>query len=290
MSTVDPKDKDIQAAELPAPRQPGQPEELQLLYEAAVKKCTEAMAWYASHRKARKRWGQGFRIGAILFGAMTGLTPIIVQLLGSELINPRLSLLASIFAVLGATCVGLDNYLGSSSGWMRYIASYFELSARLETLRFHWSRQALAPQFPEQKEQLRALLELLQVFLADVNAVIQKETQEWMAEFKGNLLLLEQRVEAQRSIIASTVTVARHGALKVQVENAVALNNGAWRVLVGTSRILEGSGSQARVATELPPGQYRIRLEAQKGGAPYVSEDVVSIGPEATATYTFEVE
>lgn len=287
MSSVTPL-RDIQAASFSVPTQPDQPKELQSLYEAAVAKCKEAMSWYASHRKSRKRWGRGLRIFALVFGSLAGLTPILVQLLAPDR-NHRYNLLASIFAVLGATCVGLDNYLGSSSGWMRYVAAYFELSARLEAMQLHWARQALAPQFTAQKEQLGVLLDLLHAFIGDVNDVIRKETQEWMAEFKGNLMLLEQRLEAQRAGLATTTSANRQGALKVQVENATALKEGAWKVLVGTHRSLTGIGSHARVAMALQPGPYRIRLEAEKDGSPYAPEDVVTIEPDATTTYTFKV-
>lgn len=283
MSSEKSLNRDIQAASFSVPSQPDQPTELQSLYTAAVEKCREAMNWYASHRKARKRWGRGLRIGAVAFVALAGLTPILVQLLALAGENQRFNLLASIFAVLGATCVGLDNYLGSSSGWMRYVSAYFELSARLEAMQLHWARQALTPQFSAQKEQLGALLDLLQSFIGDVNDIIRKETQEWMAEFKSNLMLLEQRVEAQRASLAITPTATKQGALKVQVENAAALKDGAWKVLVGTHRSLVGSGPHARVAMALQAGQYRIRLEAEKDGSPYAPEDVITIEPDLTS-------
>jgi hypothetical protein len=289
MSNEEAVTRDIQAASFPASKQPEQPAELLPIYEAAVAKCKEAMGWYASHRKARKRWGRGLRIGAIAFGTLAGLTPIIVQLMSPDAEHQRFNLLASIFVVLSATCVALDNYLGSSAGWIRYVSAYFELSSRLESMQLHWARQALAPQFSTQKEQLGALLDLLQSFIVEVNEVIRKETQEWMAEFKGNLMLLEQRVEAQRASIAMAVTTAKHGAIKIQVENAAALKNGAWKVLVGKSRSLEGSGNHARVAIGLPPGQYCIRLEAEKDGSIYSPEDVITVEPDSTTTYTFKV-
>ena len=284
-----PENKDIQAAAFPAPSHPDQPAELQALYTAAVAKCREAMDWYALHRKSRKYWGRGLRIFALVFGALAGLTPILVQLLMPAEHNRQLNLLASLFAVLGATCVGLDNYLGSSSGWMRYVSAYLELSARLEVMQLHWARQALAPQFTAPKEQLGTLLDLLQSFIGEVNNIIRKETQEWMAEFKGNLMLLEQRVEAQRASLALMPLVTKQGALKVQVENAAALKDGVWKVHVGTHRTLVGSGAHARVAMELQPGQYPIRLEAEKDGRPYSPEDVVTIEPDVTAAYTFKV-
>lgn len=247
------------------------------------------MAWYATHWKSRKRWGRNLRIGAIVCGTLAGLVPMLVQLLATGAEHQRFNLLASVFAVLGATCIGLDNYLGSSSGWIRYVIAYFELSARLESMQLQWARQALTPQFSVQKEQLGALFDSLQLFIADVNTIINKETHEWMTEFKGNLMSLEQRLETQRTNTAAMTASIKHGAIRVQVENAAALRDGLWRVFIGSSRSIDGSGSHARVAMGVPPGQYRIRLEAEKDGNAYSPEDVLTVEADTIATYTFKV-
>ena len=75
---------------------------------------------------------------AILLTALASITPILVQLLPNEQKLQQLNLLASLFAVMGATCVGLDNYLGASSGWMRYVSAYQEINSRLEALQLGW--------------------------------------------------------------------------------------------------------------------------------------------------------
>ncbi|WP_224246798.1 SLATT domain-containing protein [Hyalangium gracile] len=269
--------------------QPEQSEELLELYGKIVEKGREVMAWYSRQKDSMKLWGRRFRIAAILLGSAASITPIIVQLLPNEVGFQRWSVLASVFAVLGATSVGLDNYSGSSSGWMRYVSAYLELSARLEALQFGWARLALSSPGLSKEQRLAALLDLLQGFLTSVNEVVKQETQEWMAEFKGNLALLEQRMEAQRTALANTPSGA-YGALKVQVEGAERLKDGQWKVTLETQREIVGSGSSAAVATGLGAGLLGLRLEATLvDGRPLLTEEVVAIRAGEITLHTFKV-
>lgn len=281
--------KNIPGTVLPEFPQPEQPVELLELYKVVLAKGREAMDWYARQKEAKKQWGRWLRLMALLLGAVASITPILVQFLPAEESAQRWSLLASVFAVLGATCVGLDNYLGASSGWMRYVSCYLELSARLEALQFGWARLALEPPTVPPEQRRSALLDLLVGFITDVNGLLRQETQEWMAEFKGTLTLLEQRLEAQRTALAAVPSIA-YGALKVQVENADRLKDGRWKVVLGTGWELEGTGGSAGVATGLPPGLLSLRLEAvTKDGKLYATEDVVAIQATEVTSYTFKV-
>src|SRR5262249_8534145 len=139
-----PPNKNLQGIAFPVLDQPEQPAELKELYESVVSKGRDAMTWYARQKEGKKVWGQRLRMAAILLTALAGITPMIVQLLPGDQKYQQWSLLASIFAVLGATCVGLDNYFGASSGWMRYVSAYLEINSRLEALQFGWARLALS--------------------------------------------------------------------------------------------------------------------------------------------------
>ncbi|MFL5358249.1 SLATT domain-containing protein, partial [Archangium sp.] len=106
--------RNIQGMFLPLLSQPDQPKELEELYKAVVEKGREAMLWYAVRKESNKKWGRRLRLMAILLTALASITPILVQLLPNEQKLQQLNLLASLFAVMGATCVGLDNYFGAS--------------------------------------------------------------------------------------------------------------------------------------------------------------------------------
>ena len=54
-----------------------------------------------------------------------------------------------IIAVMGATCVGLDNYFGASSGWMRYVSAYQEINSKLEALQAAVDAELLDPAHAE---------------------------------------------------------------------------------------------------------------------------------------------
>jgi hypothetical protein len=287
--SLQPLQKNIQGMAFPVLSQPEQPEELLELYQSVLSKGRDAMTWYARQKEGKKLWGQRLRMAAILLTALAGITPMIVQLLPNEQGYQRWSLLASIFAVLGATCVGLDNYFGASSGWMRYVSAYLELNSRLETLQFGWARLALAAAGTPKEQRLASLLDLLQGFIISVNEVVRQETQDWMAEFKGHLAVLEQRVEAQRSALATAPSMV-YGAIKVMAEGSEKLKDGKWKVVLGTGRELSGSGGQAVVATSLGPGLLGLRFEAVlKDGRQFVTEDVTTIKSGEVTTHVFLV-
>ncbi len=284
-----PPQKNIQVMDLSTQAQPDQPQELQELYLRIVEKGHEAMRWYARQKEGNKQWGRRFRVVALLLGALASITPIIVQLFPPEQGYQKWSVLASIFAALGATCVGLDRYSGASSGWMRYVSSYQEISSRLESLQFGWARLALSSPGLSKEQRLTALLDLLQGFILSVNEVIKQETQEWMAEFKGNLALLEQRTDAQRTALASMAS-AVYGAIKVQVEGAEKLRDSKWKVVLETGREIEGVGSSAAVATGLPPGLLSLQLEAVlQDGMPFATGEVVAVKASEITLYTFKL-
>jgi len=282
-------EKNLQGLVLPVLAQPEQPDELQELYRIVVDKGREAMGWYSRNMTNRKKWGQRLRMMAILLTSLASITPILVQLLPNEQPYQKWGLLASVFAVLGATCVGLDNYFGASSGWMRYVSAYQEINSRLEALQFGWARLALtAPTMPRE-QRLTALMDLLQGFIISVNEAIKQETQDWMAEFKGHLAVLEQRMDAHRTALAAAPSAA-YGAIKVQVEGSDKLRDGKWRVVLGTGKEIEGTGTSAGVATTLGPGLLSLRLETLlKDGRPLVTEDVTTIKAGEVTLHVFLV-
>jgi hypothetical protein len=282
-------EKNLQGMVLPVLLQPEQPEELLELYRTVVDKGREAMGWYSRNKEIRKKSGQRLRMAAILLTALASITPILVQLLPNEQAYQKWGLLASVFAVLGATSVGLDNYFGASSGWMRYVSAYQDINARLEALQFGWARLALAAPSLPKEQRLSALLDLLHGFITSVNEIIKQETQDWMAEFKGHLAVLEQRAEAQRIAMASLPSAA-YGAIKIQVEGSDKLRDGKWRVILGTGKAIEGFGNSGAVATSLGPGLLGLRLEALlKDGSPLVSEDVTTIKAGEVTIHVFLV-
>lgn len=280
-------EKNIQGLLLPLLPQPEQPDEVQELYRVVVDKGREAMGWYSRNMAVRKKWGQRLRMWAIFLTSLASITPILVQLLpdGQE----RWGLLASVFAVLGATCVGLDNYFGASSGWMRYVSAYQEINSKLEALQFGWARLALMAPTTPKEQRLTMVMDLLQAFIVDVNATVKQETQDWMAEFKGHLAVLEQRMDAQRTALSGAPSAA-YGAIKVQVEGSDNFRDSKWRVVLGTGKEIDGIGSSTGVATTLGPGLLSLRLEALlKDGRPLVTEDVTTIKAGEVTLHVFQV-
>jgi hypothetical protein len=172
---------------------------------------------------------------------------------------------------------------------MRFVTAYQEINSRLEALQLGWTRLALAAPTASQEQRLTALMDLIQGFITSVGDIIKQETQDWMAEFKGHLAVLEQRAEAQRTAL-STAPSAIYGAIKLLVEGSERLREGKWKVVLGTGREIGGTGSNAAVATSLSPGLLGLRLEATlKDGSPFVTEDVATIKTGEVTTHVFLV-
>lgn len=282
-------EKNLQGLLLPVLPQPEQPEEIQELYRVVVDKGREAMGWYSRNMAVRKKWGQRLRMLAIFLTSLASITPILVQLPLIEKADQRWGLLASVFAVLGATCVGLDNYFGASSGWMRYVSAYQEINSKLETLQFGWARLALMAPTTPKEQRLTMVMDLLQGFIVDVNSTVKQETQDWIAEFRGHLAVLEQRMDAQRTALAGAPSAA-YGAIKIQVEGSENFRDSKWRVVLGTGKEIDGMGSNTGVATTLGPGLLSLRLEALlKDGRPLVTEDVTTIKAGEVTLHVFQV-
>jgi hypothetical protein len=165
---------------------------LESLRQYGERQATKAIGWYYAKKKRKAFWSWYLRFSAVLFSGLGALCPILATVLptGAKLQTTQLGY---VFLGLAAVFVGFDRYTGSSSGWMRYIASAMTLETLLEEFRLRWVRLELELGTGTVDDQAsKRFLDAVEGFALAVRAEVEKETQTWIAEFQDSIGQLEK--------------------------------------------------------------------------------------------------
>lgn len=198
----------IQAAKLSAELMKADRREALLgAFNVVLEKASSSIRWYEVSIKDKRRGALTVRLGALFFGALATLTPIVLSMLPSEFMKAHLSQLVAlptIFAASAAGLVILDRFFGFSSGWMRYLSTYLDLQAKVETFEIAWAKHFMTLSTPVSDPDFNHSLEVLGAFLGSVTGAVQSETREWIAGFQGALAEIDQSARgAPRGELAS---------------------------------------------------------------------------------------
>lgn len=186
---------------------------LTCIYKRAEEHAVNAINWYLASRRSKKRWAQWLRLGAIFFTAVAGILPILSQIF----MTSRCSLLtepawASVALGLAALLVGIDRFFGYSTAWMRFISTEHQIRQILHEFQIDVeAEQALWEGKPPNPEQLQKALSRCRAFLIQVDELIRKETDQWLAEFQNTLRQVDEAAQAKAAItedggVSATVT------------------------------------------------------------------------------------
>lgn len=186
----------IQAAKLSAELMKADRHEALLgSFNVVLEKANSSIRWYEVSIKDKRRGALTVRLGALFFGALATLTPIVLSMLPSTFSTAHLSQLVAlptIFAASAAGLVILDRFFGFSSGWMRYLTTYLELQAKVETFEIAWAKHFTTLSAPVSDADFLRSLDLLGAFLGSITGAVESETREWIAGFKGALAEIDQ--------------------------------------------------------------------------------------------------
>jgi hypothetical protein len=172
------------------------------LYRYAEGRAIDAVDWYLADKRGKRSWSRGLRLLAILLVTAGALQP----LLDAVVPGPSRTAWGYVLLAMAAACIG---FFGLSSGWMRSMTTAQALGRRLEQLQYDWAAEcARSAARTVDPRQVQNRLALLRVFSADVAALLQQETTEWVLEFQSSLLRLE-RANTPRS-----GSVPLHGAVE----------------------------------------------------------------------------
>jgi hypothetical protein len=172
----------------------------------------------------------------------------------------ELGQLGYVFAAIAAVLVGLDRFLGLSTGWVRYITAELSLRKALADFQMDWviRNAELADDAGEQKCP-RERLALIKNFSSRIDQYVEAETMQWAAEFQGALAMLQTAVrEAQEA--------ARPGTVQVTVQRGAGIRAGATVYLDGEARGRTSNGTLT--LTRVSAGGHEVAAvgEREEGG------------------------
>jgi hypothetical protein len=284
---------------------------LSRMYDYAEGQAKRAINWYYQRKTWKGRSSRLLRLLTIVFTASAGIIPIVSTMVPSPQNvsdSPRLVLnqLGYIAAAIAAFCVVMDRYSGSSSSWMRYVTTATALETLIEELRWDWTRiLAGAGKDLAEPEHQKKALERLCTFSSAARALVAKETQDWVSEFRTNLTQLEdeskQAGEAAREAARKDAEDAQKrltavrdalqpGALDLTVQYQAALPDGYAVELDGRVHRAQLTGPTCGIPG-VSPGLHEVAVIAALGdGKRLVVSRVVEVEPNEKTAVTIDLK
>lgn len=174
-------------------------ESLDLIYKNVTDSASQAIDWYLTARRSKKRWAQRLRVGAIIMVAVAGVLPVLSQIFSTGTSVQIQPAWASVALATAVALVALDRFFGFSSAWARYMATGQAISAGLNQFRLDWQQSnCQLPVNGLTQESIDHLLGLAKTLVRMTDNLIQGETTQWVKEFQETLTQLERSAEAQR--------------------------------------------------------------------------------------------
>lgn len=157
---------------------------LNAVFEHATSCCAVAEQWYAAKRRSKRSWGRALRVMAIILGFLAAILPVIAEITTSRGKPGVAPGWAAVSLAGAAACVALDQYFGFSSAWMRFMIAEQRLSNQRERFQYAWNQHLIDVADPPTDDQTNALLTLARDSVTTVQAIIDKETSDWLADFR----------------------------------------------------------------------------------------------------------
>lgn len=169
-------------------------ESLNTLFERAEQHGVQAIDWYLTAKRSKKRAAQGLRLGAIGATAAAGILPMLTQILvKTDGQLPLQPVWASVALGVAALLVAIDHFFGFSSGWMRFITTEHHIRQILHQFQLDYDAERATWQGkPPTPEQVQRVLQCCRLFLTEVDGIIRKETEQWVVEFQSVLKQIDE--------------------------------------------------------------------------------------------------
>lgn len=176
---------------------------LNRIYEHAQRISKESVIWYIKAKNRKRRWARLLRFFAVCAVGTAGVVPVLAMILeNSKSALAFNSAWASVLFGVAGLLVGVDKFFGLSSAWSRYADAELQIQAMRHRFELEWQigKASLCGDEPACEEVIE-MLKKAKRFVAEVDNVIKRETDQWAAEFQ----------QAMRRMDESTQTVDREG-------------------------------------------------------------------------------
>jgi hypothetical protein len=246
-------------------------------YDYVVQLGSSAADWYLEAKRPKQHLAYALRLGAIILTAAAGVIPVIAEVWRNEHGAPKVSpALASVLLIMAATLVFLDQFLGCSSGWIRYVKAYMQIKAVLEQLQFAFAIDRAAWQGNSPAvEQVQRTLANFKSAVAQVDEIVTTETNEWAAEFRSALRQIEDAAKASSQS-------SKFGAMNLTVTNGDQCANG-WSLAINDGTPRSYSGRSAALS-QLVPGVCKISVTGRVNGSEKRCERAVQVAAGQVVT------
>lgn len=245
---------------------------LDQVYQFAVQEAKQAIKWYGTKSRPKKRWAQILRVAAILATALAGIIPMLSKSMPNGWLDP---LWASVAVALAATALGLDRFFGFSTAWMRFITSELKIKSRLQNFQFEWEAARISWQGKRPSyDQAQAMLSRAANFTGQVSNIVEEETHAWIKEFQSVLTSLDEslKVKAKRSEL---------GAVMVNVENGDQCDE-AWTLVIAGQAAQTYWGKSGMV-NDVYPGLHKVTATGTIANKPVQAQAMAQVFPGETA-------
>lgn len=268
------------------------------------KSATEAINWYVAAKEKKRRGATFTRGGTIIattatvfFTAALGLGDQGAQLLAPVGPGP----LAALAAAAAGILQGFDRFFGFSKAWIRYISTELKIRTALNAFDVGWPSRKLSWEGgTPNEEQVREAIAACAAFVAEVDAAVRQETDQWIADFQANLKDLEEatKVAAAAAKAASEAQAtlerqreadkkaeedaARPGSINLTVTNGDGFD--IWTITEPSAESAKPRSGKTAAIPDVGPGSVRVIVEANdEGGKPRRAEKFLDV-PAATPT------
>lgn len=170
------------------------------IYNYTVKKTQGNINWYISAALPNKFWARVTRLGAIIFVALGGISPLaIAAFLDGKVSADFVAQISYIFIGIAAFLIGVDKFFGFSASWMRFTTTQISLETLLAKFRYDWAIESVKICDKPDKDSCNPLLTLVKKFVTDVQSKMEMETSEWATDLRNNLIDIEKKTSSSTS-------------------------------------------------------------------------------------------
>jgi SMODS and SLOG-associating 2TM effector domain 2 len=252
------------------------------------------MVWYWRKKGAKALLSRAIQFSAVVLTALGALIPVAINLLRDPLKLPGVDtgLWASFFVGLAAALIGVDRAFGYSSGWARYVLTATTIRKSLEEFRMDWLALSAKLAGSPSSHQSAALVARAKDFMVGVQAMVLQETKDWVTEFQNSVAQLDKEIGARLDALKAQVEKASQsheamtqpGSIELTVLNSDKADGFSFDVLMegADGKITEQkiTGTKKWVQINLPPGQYKVSIDATAGGKPANTVIAIQVKPQ----------
>jgi hypothetical protein len=166
--------------------------ELCAVYKHAVAAAERNINWYLTKKKPKQQLSYFVRCTALLLAIVGGLCPLLPEVGKIDASRYGYILLAA-----GGGLLLFDKLFGLSSSWMRFMAAAQEIEALLDAFRVDWASEKSKLNTIATTSSSDPRFQLIKDFLINMHAIIERETNEWRAEFQKGVVHFETLLRQQ---------------------------------------------------------------------------------------------